>query len=472
MKTKAHVLFFRTVAALLCTAVFLPAASRGAGEDKRPNIVLIFTDDQPQGAMGCMGNKAISTPNMDRLAADGVLFDNMFVTTSICAVSRASLLTGQYMARHGINSFEKPLSAGQWKQTYPVLLRAAGYRTAFLGKLAVGNPSKEDSSLALPADRFDLWYGFPQSISFRQTVDGRDRYLTTIMEEKAGQFLKEQPADKPFLIVMALKEPHGPFAMEDPEMVPPPQGPIPRPETLTQEAFDKLPEAVRKTRNANAPSADFLKDDGVFQKAGATGYRYIHRADIAVGRVMDMLRERGFDRNTVVIFTSDNGSMGGAHRLVGKWNAYEESLRVPLIIRDPRLPDALHGRREQMALNIDIAPTILSMAGVPVPKTMQGTDLQPILHDPAAKGREDWYYEHDTAGFEDGVKGRPLPRCTAVRTERWKYIRYKDTNPVQEELFDLSADPKEKNNLVNDPEYAQTLAGLRARCDAYPAELK
>lgn len=470
MNMKPPLRSYHLAATLLATVLFLPS-TRGADATK-PNIVLIFTDDQPQNAMGCMGNKAISTPNMDRLAAEGVVFDQMFVTTSICAVSRASLLTGQYMARHGINSFEKPLNAEQWKQTYPMLLRAAGYRTAFLGKLAIGNPEKNDKNLALPADQFDLWYGFPQSISFRQTVDGKDRYLTTIMEETVDQFLKEQPKDRPFLLILALKEPHGPLAMEDPEMVPPPQGPIPRPATLTQEAFDKLPAAIRETRNANAPSADYLKDDAKYQKDMATTYRYIHRADIAVGRVMDMLRKQGFDRNTVVIFTSDNGSMEGAHRLVGKWNMYEESIRVPLIVRDPRLPDSLHGRRSQMVLNTDLAPTMLAMAGVPVPATMQGNDLQPILRDPNANGRKDWYYEHDTVGFENPAKGRPLPRCEGVRTERWKYIRYKDTNPVQEELFDLPIDPHEEHNLVNDAGHAKTLADLRARCDAYPASLR
>ncbi len=457
-------------AILLASGLLLPSASRGADATK-PNIVLIFTDDQPQNAMGCMGNKAISTPNMDRLATEGVVFDQMFVTTSVCWVSRASLLTGQHMVRHGINS-EKPLRADQWQQTYPALLREAGYRTAFLGKFAVGNPDKGNPSLALPSDQFDLWYGFPQSISFRQMVDGKERYLTTVMEEKVDQFLKEQPKDKPFLLILALKEPHGPLAMEDPEMVPPPQGPIPRPATLTEEAFDKLPAAIRKTRNANAPSSDYLKDDAKFQKDMATNYRYIHRADIAVGRGMDMLRSQGFDRNTVVIFTSDNGSMEGAHRLVGKWNMYEESIRVPLIIRDPRMPDSLCGHRSQMALNIDLAPTMLALAGVPVPAKMQGIDLASILRDPGAKGREDWYYEHDSPGFEDSAKGRPLPRCEGVRTERWKYIRYKDTNPVQEELFDLSSDPREEHNLVNDPGHAQTLASLRARCDAYPPLLK
>ena len=444
-------------------------------KEKRPNIVLIFTDDQPQNAMGCMGNKVISTPNMDKLAAEGVLFENSFVTTSICCCSRASLLTGQHMARHGINSFEKPLSAEQWDQTYPVLLRKAGYRTAFLGKLAVGAPKTQPPELCLPVDRFDMWYGFPQGISFIQNVDGKKRYLTTVMEEKVAQFLKEQPKEQPFLIVMALKEPHGPLDMEDPDL--PPnlvKGEIPRPKTLTQEAFDKLPVEIRKSLNGVEPGPKFLKprsltDESAYQKNMAQGYRYISRADIAVGRIMAALKEQGFDNNTVVIHTSDNGSMNGAHRLVGKWNMYEESIRVPYIIRDPRLPEAKGVRRTQMVLNIDLAPTMLAMAGVPVPAGMQGIDLQPVLRDPKAPGREEWYYEHDIVGLS---KNMPCPRCEGVRTERWKYIHYKDTQPVVEELFDLKADPMEEHDLAKDPAHAETLAGLRAKCDEYRRKLR
>ncbi len=457
----------RPAVLLVALTCCLALCSAHAGVS-RPNIVFIFTDDQAQNELGCMGNKAISTPNMDRLAAEGVLFDHMFATTAICAVSRASLLTGQHMARHGINSFEKPLTAEQWQQTYPVLLRAAGYRTAFLGKLAVGSPKTAPKELCLPADQFDLWYGFPQRLIYNQ--DGR--YLTTIIEEKATKFLREQPKDKPFLLILALKEPHAPFDMEDPEL---PtnlvSGPIPRPKTLTAAAFDALPAAIRESRNSTQPSAEFLQDDAVYQKDIAQVYRYISRADIAVGRIMKTLQELHLDTNTVVLFSSDNGSMEGAHRLVGKWNMYEESMAVPLIIRDPRLPADLHGRRSQMALNIDLAPTMLALAGVPVPATMQGMNLQPILQNPKAVGREDFYYEHDTVGL-DNSQGRPLPRCEGVRTERWSYIHYKDTHPVQEELFDLAADPFEEKNLAADPEQAKTLARFRARCNEYPKLLK
>lgn len=470
--TRAMKLMKRPILTLLTALLLAPLGFIQAADTpaKKPNIVFIFTDDQPQAAMGCMGNTHLQTPNMDRLAKEGVLFENMFVTTSICCVSRASMLTGQHLARHGINSFVKPLTAEQWSQTYPMLLRQAGYRTAFLGKLGVGDPKTQPRELCLPEDKFDLWYGFPQSFKFNQ----QGRYITGIIEEKAKKFLKEQPKDKPFLLVLALKEPHGPRDMEDPalpaDLV---QSPIPQPKTLTAESFAKLPTAIRESRNSVRPSATFLKDDAVYQKEMAQTYRYISRSDICVGRIMQAVRENGFDDNTVVIFASDNGSMEGAHRLVGKWNMYEESLRVPLIIRDPRLPASTHGRRSQMALNIDFAPTMLALAGVPIPASMQGRDLQPILRNAKAPGRADWYYEHDVQlDTEGNESGKPLPRCEGVRTEHWKYIRYKGTDPVQEELFDLRDDPSEEHNLAGDTGSADTLAKLRVRCAEYRDSLK
>jgi arylsulfatase A-like enzyme len=463
----------RIIIALLS---LLLSARAQAAVGGRPNIVLIYTDDQPHSMMGAMGNVAISTPNLDRLAADGVLFENMFVTTAICMVSRASLLTGQHMIRHGVGvgfgGLDKPLTAEQWRQTFPALLRSSGYRTAFLGKFAVGKPRTFDEKLCLPAHEFDLWYGFPQQISFRQNSDGQERYLTTVMEEKATRFLREQPRDRPFLLMLALKEPHGPLDLEDPdlpgELV---RGPIVRPKTLSVEAFERLPAAVRQGLNSHEPRQEFFTDDRAYQKHMAQIYRYVSRADMAVGRVMAALRELGFDRNTVVIFTSDNGSMEGAHRLVGKWNMYEESIRVPLIIRDPRLPAATRGRRTQTALNIDLAPTILSLAGVPVPAAMQGADLRPILRDGMAKGRDDWFYQFDVVG-PSPRRDQPLPRCEGVHAGRWKYIRYLGTEPLQEELFDLGVDRHEEHNLVGRPEQARILADLRARCDEFRRQLR
>jgi len=449
-----------------------PAAPTVPGaSSRRPNFIVFLTDDQPQLGMGCMGNAAIQTPNMDRLASEGMLFTRAFVTTAICCCSRASILTGQHMRRHGIEDFEKPLSAAQWEQTYPAILRKAGYRTAFLGKFAVGSPKMASQGLPLPADKFDLWYGFPQNFSYKQIVDGKPRYLTTVMTEKAVKFLKEQTPDRPFCLIVAFKEPHGPLDYLDPEV---PDlyvnATIPPPVNLTQQSFDALPEIVRNGLNGSEPGGRWLKDPASYQQSMRTIYRYISRSDLAIGQITRALKNQGLDQNTVIIHTSDNGSMEGAHRLVGKWIMYEESICVPLIIRDPRLPATLRGRQcAEMALNIDLAPTILSMAGVPAPAQMQGTNLQPLLRDPKAPWREDWYYEHT---YTTQPPRRPIPKCEGVRTRQWKYMRYPDTKPLLEQLFDLTSDPHEEKDLAKDPAHAETLAKLRARCDEYRRTLK
>ena len=430
-----------------------------AAPPERPNFVVFLTDDQPYGGLSCTGNTVLKTPNMDRIASQGVLFEKAFVTTSICCTSRASILTGQHMRRHGIDDFAKPLSAEQWRQTFPALLHQAGYRTAFLGKYAVGAPNV-NKTLALPEKQFDLWYGFPQSIAFKQVIEGRDRYLTTVIEEKAEQFLEQPKGAKPFCMIVALKEPHGPLTFFDPEFKNQYANVnIPRPVNLTRESFGALPQAVREGLNDNHR---WLDDPAKFQAETRREYAYISRADLAVGRIRQLLKEQGLDQNTVVLFLSDNGLMDGAHGLGGKWLMYEESIQIPLMIYDPRLPASTQGRRSQMALNIDIAPTILAMAGVPVPDNMQGQDLQPMLLDPHANGREDWYYEH-VYTTNDGRKS--IPKSEGIRTNQWKYVRYTEFQPPLEQLFNLSDDPLEERNLAAAPVHAATLLDLRRRCD-------
>ena len=437
-----------------------------AAETTRPNFVVFITDDQPYHGLSCTGNTVLQTPHLDELAASGVLFDRAFVTTAICCCSRASILTGQHMRRHGIEDFATPLSSAQWQQTFPALLRQAGYRTAFLGKFAIGSPT-ENKELALPEKEFDLWYGFPQSIPFKQVVDGRERYLTTVMEEKAGQFLQDGKTKKPFCMIVALKEPHGPLNYFDPEFEDRyAQSTIPRPANMTRESFAALPERVQAGLNGNP---EWIDNPASYQAARRKEYAYISRADLAVGRICQALKEQGLDEHTVVMHISDNGSLDGAHGLGGKWTMYEESIHVPLIIRDPRLPTAKQGRRSQMVLNIDLAPTILAMANVPAPGGMQGQNLQPLLLEPKAKGREDWYYEHvyNTTGDR-----KRIPQSEGIRTERWKYIRYTEPQPPLEQLFDLVADPHEERDLARDPSQAATLEQLRGRCDEYRKTLR
>ena len=441
-----------------------------AAEDRPPNILFLFTDDQPQICMGAMGNPLIQTPNMDRLAADGVLFTNSFVTTAICCSNRACILTGQHMRRHGIEDFHTPLSAEAFDQTYPMLLRNAGYRTGYLGKFAVGWTNPEVRHLSLPADKFDFWYGFPQTINFLQEVDGQKRYLTDVMTEKAIDFLRTNPRDQPFCLTIAFKEPHGPWNFFDPD-VPDTYADveIPPPPTFSQAAYDAQPAFLRDSLNGGT-GPKWLEDPEAYQKHVRTFYRLITRVDIAVGEILAELARLGLDENTVILFTSDNGSMLGAHGLAGKWIMYEESIRVPLVIRDPRQPKAVRGRRcDETALSIDLAPTMLTMAGVPVPEAMQGRSLEPLVAGRDVDWRDDWYYEHV---YNTRPPRRPIVKCEGVRTERWKYTRYPEIDPPCEQLFDLADDPREEKNLAEAGAHADVLWGLRRRCDEYRETLR
>ena len=468
---------FFVLSALLLAATATAQAGREAGSDvdrgsdrrSRPNIIFMLTDDQRFDDLGCMGNKIIQTPNIDKLAADGVIFNDAFVTTSICCSSRASILTGQHMRRHRIYDFATPLSSEAMDNTYPVLLRKSGYRTGFLGKMAIGNPSKELRRLSLPADKFDFWFGFPQSINFRQVVDGQERFLTTLIAEKAVEFLRTNPPDKPFCLSISFKEPHGPWNFFDPHAPNPyEKTEIPSPATYTRKDYQDQPRFLRESLNG---SGEWPKDSrNRFIDNARTCYRLITGMDSAVGRIMATLEELGLNGNTIVIFTSDNGSLRGSHGLSGKWIMYEESIRVPLIVRDPRLPTELRGtRRDEMVLNIDLAPSMLAMGGVTIPSRMQGCDFGPLLRGESVEWRSEWFYEHT---YNTEPPRQPIAKSEGVRNERWKYIRYIERDPPYEQLFDLGSDPGEKRNLADLEEYAQVLADMRARWERLGQEAR
>ncbi len=464
---------------IIWTAVFMPMSlswCMGAESPSgRPNILFVFTDDQAQSCVGCLGNPHIQTPNIDQLVADGVLFNNAFVTTAICCSNRACILTGQHMRRHGIEDFQKPLSPAAMAQSYPVLLRDRGYRTGFLGKFAIGRDSDELKHLSLPADRFDWWYGFPQSINFLQQEADGQHYLTTRMEEEAVKFLRSQPQDQPFCLTVAIKEPHGPTNYFDPDIADIyADAQIPPPATFTKEHYQQLPDFIQNSL-AGSGGLERLQDPEKLLRQVRTTYRLITRADLALGRLRDALRESGFDKNTVVIYTSDHGSFLGAHGLTGKWLMHEESIRVPFIIYDPRpaLPEAAlpetGRRRDEMVLTIDLAPTMLELAGVDIPPTMQGRSLVPLIKGQSVDNwRSDWYYEHTYANPPQHA----IPKSAGVRTADWKYVRYTDFQPPVEQLFHISQDPREEHDLAKDSQHTQQLAELRERCDRYRAELK
>ena len=452
--------FLLTAGAASVSSLMVPAAR--AAEDRRPNIIFMFADDQAKESMGYTGNPVIQTPNMDRLAADGVFFENAFVTTPICCSSRASILTGQHMRRHGIEDFHKPLSAEAFAQTYPMVSRDAGYRTAYLGKFAIGWPDEDQKHLALPADKFDFWYGFPQVFNFKQEIDGEVHYLSDLMTKKAVEFMQSTPQGQPFCMTLAFKEPHGPLTYFDSDFPKYYAGvEIPTPKTLTQDAYDRMPAFVRHSLNGSGDVCRLLNPEA-YQSSMRQIYSYISRLDQSVGIIMDAVHALGLADNTVIIYSSDHGSFLGAHGLSGKWLLYEESIRVPLIVWDGRLPKRRRGvRHEAMALNIDWAPTMLDYADAAIPEAIQGRSLRPFVEGKKRSSRKDAYFEH-TYVHQNNIRS-----SEAVRSKDWKYIRYFRQEPVYEELFHLAKDPEELHNVADEGKHASTLKRLRARCDEY-----
>jgi arylsulfatase A-like enzyme len=445
------------IAAALVASPNRASSRQNQGPETRrpPSFILFLTDDQRWDAMGCMGNPIVQTPNMDRLASEGVLFTNNFCTTSICMSSRASIFTGMYTRRHGINSFDQPLPAHLLAQTYPTLLRREGYKTGFVGKWGLGGP--------LPEGEFDYFEGFSGQGQYSQTVNGKTVHLTRLLTEKAITFLRSCSSRQPFCLSVSFKAPH----VQDGHPKPFRYDPafeelyqdvnIPVPKTAHSGSFAALPEFTRQSEGRTRWQTRFSSPE-LFQESVKGYYRLITGVDVAIGKIMALLVELGLDATTVILHTSDNGFFLGEHGLAGKWLMYEESIRTPLIIRDPRLPVLMRGRTcEDMTLNIDVAPTLFDLAGVAIRPPVQGRSLCPLLKGAPVPWREDWFYEHLY-----GHEGK-IPRSEGVRTKRWKYIRYLDRDPPYEELYDLKRDPYEEDNVVAVKENKSVVGCLRRR---------
>jgi len=470
--------------AVVLGAIFVGMAGSGgyAAAADRPNIIMLLADDQRWDTLGCMGNQIIKTPNVDRLAAGGVVFDNVFVTTSICMTNRACIFTGQYAARHGVVDFRTDFTAEQLSQTYPGRLKSAGYHLGFIGKWGVGKP---------PEDLFDYNEGWPGQNRYLNIKDGKFRHLTSIMSDQAMEFLDSTPSGKPFSLSISFKAPHvqdGPPKnfLDDPKF---PQfkhlykkhpsqffydprlaglyvdATIP-PAPLSDPAFfESLPEFLRKSENRRRWEIRFSTPEQ-YQESVKAYYRLISGVDKVVGRIVEKLKEKGVAENTIILYHGDNGFYLGERGFAGKWYPHEVSLRVPLVIYDPRLPAAQRGsRRDQTALSIDLAPTILAMAGVEVPERMQGENLVPLLEGKSPAWRSEFFYEH--------LFNHPsIPRTEGVRDERYKYIRYVDSDPLFEELHDLESDPDEADNLALNPEHAKTLEVMRKKWQSWREKAK
>lgn len=490
---------FLKTAALGGAAAFLAQRVNAA---QRPNFLFLYSDDHRWNAMGCAGDPVIQTPELDRLAAEGVLFENAFVTTSICCVSRASVLTGQYARRHGVHDFFKPLSEETLDGSVSSVLREHGYYTGFIGKWGVGDSVAKTN---LGARTFDYWAGGPKQTNFWHEADcpyvlndgihnptdnvctcppdargvkGVDIRVgkaniknpvhleTEIVPAKADQFLATRDKAKPFCLNVFLKAPHGPWSDWDPATEHIYDGQIlPAPKAANPAYADDRPEFLKKSL-AGGTGQRWATDPQILQRQMRDYYRLITTMDMGIGKIRASLEKHGVADNTVILYISDNGHFLGDHGFAGKWLMHEESIRVPAIAYDPRAPKRRRGRRcEGMVLNIDMGPTMIDLAGIPAPAHMQGMSIAPLFQNSKAKWRDEWFYEHL---YEHNGAIEP---SVGVRGTRWKYTRYYKQDPVYETLYDLKHDPEELTDLARDPAFAEKLAELRTRCDAYEKNL-
>ncbi|TDJ76742.1 MAG: DUF4976 domain-containing protein [Planctomycetota bacterium] len=423
----------------------------------RPNVLFLLTDDQRADAMGSAGHPFLATPSMDSLAARGVRFTNAFVTTSICAASRASILTSLHERAHGYTFGTPPITDSIAKGSYPSLLRAAGYRTGFVGKwgVKIGKSARDRM--------FDMFRPLGTNPYMKERPDGSVRHLTDITADEAIAFLESAAPGGSFCLSVSFNAPHAEDGDPRQYIWPPAldglydDEPIPPPPLFEPAFFDAQPEFLRKSLGRTRYGWRFdTEQKRVDMTRGY--YRMITGVDRAIARILAALDSLELADDTVVIFSSDNGYFLGERGFAGKWLIYEDSVRVPLIVFDPRAAADRRGKTEDaMALNVDIAPTILDLAGVEAPASYQGTSLVPLLRGEDPPWRADFFYEHL---FDHPA----IPKSRGVRGERWVYVQYFEQDPIHEELYDLVADPHEAHDLAHDPEHAAILATMRARC--------
>ena len=438
----------------------------------RPNVLLIVTDDQRHDLMGCAGHPVLKTPNIDRLAREGAMFRRFFAATPLCSPSRASYLTGLYPHAHRVVNNDK---LGQdvishTLVTFPRQLREAGYETAFIGKWHMG---MDDSR----RPGFDRWYSFKGQGAYIDGVvndEGRilqtDGYTTDHINAQAVEWLGRKRA-KPFCLVLAHKAVHAPYLpakrheglYADYRFTRPPvaEGDLegkpamarkgPRIKPYEREGIAPEPGEPRRGRGSDAASV--VRDQ----------MRCLTAVDEGVGQLLDALTASGQLDRTLVMYTSDNGYLMGEHgRVDDKRWAYEPSVRVPFLVRYPALvkPGTVSDR---LVVNVDLAPTVLDLAGVKSIVPLHGRSLAPLFRDPAGP----WRTAALTEYFLEKVS--PVPPWHAARTDRWKYIHYTD-EPGWDELYDLLEDPKEEHNLAKETSAADALATMKKELTRLLAE--
>ncbi|MFT4621533.1 MAG: N-acetylglucosamine-6-sulfatase [Myxococcota bacterium] len=442
-----------------------PAPAVAPHGGSRRNVILIMVDDQRADGFGLGGHPFLQTPNLDRLGTEGAWFREAFVTTSLCCPSRASMLSGLYAHSHGVvnNKAELADAIPTWNK----LLQQAGVKTAYVGKWHMGGPS------SAPRPGWDHWVSFPGQGRYnypgdkgspeeRQfNINGElvpvEGYVTDLVTDHAVDWLKSQAKGERFAMVIGHKACHAPFEPAPRHADAFADAPVPAPLPDTDAAYKGRPNWLRRMRESLFGAETLYNGRW---KEFADWYRDYHRTllsvDESVGRLLATLEETGLAGETLILYTSDNGFMTGERGVLDKRCFYEESIRVPLLAWAPGLvsPGA---RPEGMALNIDLAPTILDVAGFGALESMHGASLMPLLGDGDPEWRDVFLYEYF---FE-----RAFPQCPTVlgvRTREAKLISYHGVWEVPE-FYDLQADPGETSNLLRDPAFAKRRSALWKR---------
>lgn len=418
---------------------------------RRPNTLFVLVDDLRYDCLSLLGHPWIKTPNIDRIGREGAVFTNAFVTTPLCSPSRASFLTGQWVHAHGIVDNTNRSEQSHRLTTFPALQRSAGYETAYIGKWHMGNDS-------MPRPGFDHWVSFPgqgqyadPQINANGTLEKRAGFMTDILNEAALDFLKKQRS-KPFSLYLAHKAVHGPFTPPD------------RHKTLYEGmAIPRHPSAGAPRKGKPALEQPLKPNkQGTQAQAGPSDetvrnqMRLLSAVDEGVGEILSLLEKSGRLDDTVVVFTSDNGYFHGDHGLGDKRAAYDEALRIPMLVRYPRWVKP-GTKIDADVLNVDVAPTMLEISGAKPAAQMRGASFVPLLQRKRAPWRKDFYCEY----FFEPQFPR-IPGWHAVRTSEWKLIEYKE-HPEWAELYNLKKDPYEMENLISDSAAAGARATLATR---------
>ncbi|MBN1764128.1 MAG: sulfatase [Sedimentisphaerales bacterium] len=440
---------------LLNAYAALPGAESNPQRPK--NVIFILSDDHRYDFMGFMGTpEFLQTPNMDRMAREGLHLQNAFVSTSLCSPSRASILTGQYAHKHGVVDNNSRVPAGT--TFFPQLLQKKGYETAFMGKWHMGHNSDE------PRPGFDKWISFTgQGVYFdpELNIDGQkvfaQGYISDILTDHALQWLQKD-RDKPFFLYLSHKAVHAMFKPAPRHLGKYENDPLKYPASMadTPENYKDKPDWVKQQRNS-WHGVDYMYHGDMDYDTFYRRYcETLLGIDDSIGRILDYLDQHQLSESTLVMYMGDNGFCFGEHGLIDKRHMYEESMRVPLLACAPGMIKP-GSTIKQMIQNIDIAPTILDLAGITTPENMDGLSFLPLLQGREVPWRDAVFYEYY---WERNFP--QTPTVHGIRTDRYKYIHYHGIWDI-DELYDLQNDPQEMHNLINNPEYKNLIESLNQR---------